>query len=79
MSTICRSCAAPVLWVITQREKRMPVDAEPSDKGNVLLRPDGKGCVLSGPALDDARTRGDRLHVPHFATCPHWKQWRKRA
>lgn len=33
----CSSCGAPMLWAVTERGKRMPVDAEPVESGKFLL------------------------------------------
>ncbi len=33
----CRSCGAPVYWTETEKGKRMPVDREPGDDGNIVL------------------------------------------
>ena len=32
MSAQCGSCHAPVVWAITEKGKRMPVDAEPVEE-----------------------------------------------
>lgn len=35
----CRSCKAAVVWTVTEKSGRpMPVDAEPVENGNLLLR-----------------------------------------
>lgn len=69
MSATCRTCHAPVLWVVNERTgKRMPLDLEPE-------------TVMSGTRFVLA---GERRGVPvarvatgieggrrsHFATCP---------
>lgn len=86
----CRSCGAPIIWTITERGKRMPVDAEPRNTGfpagdppgNVRLRLDQSGTlestVVGGGRLDVCHTYND-LYTSHFATCrgTHAKKWRK--
>lgn len=73
----CKSCRAPILWVVAAASgKRMPVDAEPTAEGAVLVLnpPDAApvGHVLSGDALDMAREGcPERVHRSHFATCPN--------
>ena len=72
--TSCGSCGAPIVWAKTQRGERMPIDAEPSDTGNVLLTgqpPQRRAGVLSRGQAEGARAVGQRLHLSHFATCPH--------
>lgn len=81
----CRSCNAPVRWAITERGRRMPLDVEPSDEGNILLQ-DREGreplavVLTKGQiAAFDGSLQRHRLHRSHFATCPHGKHWRKGA
>lgn len=68
----CRSCQAPIIWVRTTAGRRMPLDAQPTAQGNVVLR-DGVATVLSGPAPDG------NGRMPHHATCPDAAQWRRRG
>jgi len=86
--TACRSCGAPVWWVLSTTGKRLPLDAEPSPAGTVMVHGGGEeeaapvGEVLTGDRLTRARAmveRGDlALYVSHFATCPHADDWRRR-
>ena len=46
--TACSSCHRPVRWVLTEAGKRMPIDPEPSDSGNV---------VFTGRVVTDEVTR----------------------
>lgn len=72
----CRSCNAPVIWTVTVKDKRMPVDAEPSPDGNVELTSRTVGPPLATvhpqPPLD-----AGQLRLSHFATCPHAKDWKR--
>lgn len=70
MSVSCKSCGAAILWALTDNGKRMPVNAEPVENGNLLLVADE-----DGPRAIYA-TQG--THVSHFATCPYAENWRKR-
>lgn len=78
----CRSCGAEIVWARSQLGKRIPLDAEPTADGNVILRPDGAAIVLSGAGLAEARAnrsgRVGTLHRSHFATCPQAGEWRKK-
>lgn len=79
----CRLCGAPLLWGVTVKRHRMPLDPEPSPEGNVRLepheyRPEPWAVVLSGDELTRARAEGEPLFVSHFATCPHAKRHRRR-
>lgn len=74
----CWSCNAPMLWgIVPGTGKRMPLDAEPSEDGNVWIDPDtGEVEVVTGMfRLDDDRP----LRLPHFATCPYGDAWRGHA
>jgi hypothetical protein len=75
----CRSCDAEIVWAVTDSGKRIPVDAEPVDGGNVLLSDRG---VQAGPRTPLATAVGKRVqpslfgddslrYTSHFATCPH--------
>ena len=86
----CSSCGAPVLWAQIlddhgQRVKRddgrmrsMPVDAEPSPAGNVVLfeRP-GEGIVCRVLRRGEQPRAGEKLRTSHFATCPNAPQHRR--
>lgn len=78
----CRSCGAAILWARTKNGKAMPLDAEPTPEGNVVLTgevvPSARGAVpicevLAGPDLF-----GAPLRMPHHATCPQADKWRRR-
>lgn len=45
--SVCRSCGAPIVWATVRTSgRRIPLDAEPSSAGNVLLHSDGTCQVL---------------------------------
>jgi len=70
----CRSCGAPILWALTGRGKTMPVDAAPSDGGNVRLVLDGGTLrAIVGGDTDD-----QPVHVSHFVTCKHADRHRRK-
>lgn len=76
----CRSCGRRIVWAETTIGKRMPVDVEPSDNGNVELIEDGGGTialVLRNDEIGSARNRGALLYLSHFATCPNAKRHRR--
>lgn len=62
--------------------KKMPLDPEPNaEKGNVAIieggEYDGKGTIITGPLLQQARDNGDTLYTSHFFTCPYAAKHRK--
>jgi hypothetical protein len=72
----CKTCAAPIFWVeIVSTGKRMPVNAQPSPRGTVVLR-DGRDAEVLGP-IAASEYKGMK-YESHFATCPQAKSWRRR-
>lgn len=83
MSEKCRSCGAPILWAITNRGKRIPLDAEPTFRGNMVV--EAKSVEQNGhmveqlhanvvsPLFDSKQNR----YMPHHASCPDAKRWRR--
>ena len=72
----CRSCGRPVLWVRSAATGSiMPLDAEPTEDGNVILVGD-QAHVLKGD-LFEPMLEGPR-YLSHFATCVGAAQHRKR-
>lgn len=81
MPSFCRSCKAPVIWARTTQGRNMPVDAEPSPTGNLVLSPGSGSGALSprvymlGPG--DQPAEGLQRYTSHFATCKYADQHRK--
>lgn len=81
----CRGCGADVYFATTTATgKAMPLDPNPTTKGNIVLEKfthaeKPKARVLSGLELQEARENADRsLYTSHFATCPHAGQFRTK-
>ncbi len=70
----CRSCGAAILWCKTEKGKAMPVDAEPSENGNLIIS--GEICTVVKPS---EVLPGIPLFTSHFATCKQAASWRKQA
>lgn len=66
----CKSCKQPIQWVVTQFDKKLPIDPEPHPNGNIMLKNDGAAVVVTP---DYPGTK----YLSHFATCPNAKQHRK--
>lgn len=69
MTATCRSCHAPIWWLVTEAGKRMPVNPTPDPSGNLAV----KGCGFLGFRVlkaDEDLAAGETRHVSHFATCP---------
>lgn len=73
MPEICGSCEAEIIWTVTEKGKRMPVDRAPRADGNVKLehRP-------GRPPLARVVGKGNGTHTSHFATCPNAGSHRTR-
>ena len=74
----CKSCGASITWTITKATgKNMPVDAEPSVRGNLVVE-FRNGGYESRFATDEDRQLARPMHTSHFATCPDAPSWRNR-
>lgn len=82
----CRSCGAEIRWIRMQSGKSMPVDPkmlaarlpEADEKTEVLITEGGatiRGVVCELDFLDDIQWPCFR---PHWASCPHADQHRKK-
>ena len=68
MQRRCRGCSAPIVWLTTERGKKMPCDAVPvryriGGKERIVT-PDGRVVAGSFDAT------GDYGYTPHMAVCP---------
>lgn len=72
-------CGQLMLWVVTIGGKRMPLDPEPADDGNVHVTrlDDGtiRGRVLTGAELP---AEGLTVYRPHHRTCVAAAEFRRR-
>lgn len=72
MIDACRSCGAPIRWLVhATTGKTAPIDAEAAPRGNLVLLRGGRYRVVGR----DEIITGPR-YWPHFATCPHRARWR---
>lgn len=72
----CRSCRAEIVWTVTATGKKMPVNVEASDTGNVLVERGGPRdtprATVFVPGGLHAHTRPGTLQTTsHFSTCPN--------
>jgi hypothetical protein len=65
----CRSCDAPVLWARTEKGRRIPLDPEPVENGNIVLRERHEAIPLA-LAIPPAAFPDEDRYVSHFRTCP---------
>lgn len=71
----CASCGAAIYWLRHERTKTAaPIDAEPSEDGDLLVDTEC-GLYRYLPPVERGYAKR-KLHVSHFATCPQAKDWR---
>lgn len=75
--TACRSCLAPLIWGISTKGHRMPLDKDPNPEGNIEIDDDSFIVVLTAEAKAQPATRP--RYTSHFATCPNAAKHRKRG
>jgi hypothetical protein len=75
----CRSCKAPIVWVSTALGKRLPLDPDPVEGGNLVVIQGSLKEPASEPIVTYRRPdHGGRLtYQTHFASCPHATQFRR--
>ena len=75
----CRACSAPIVWATTSAGKSMPVDAEPSPDGNVLLfaTVDRKWIAIVMGKGEAAKSAARERFTSHFANCPSAESFRR--
>lgn len=76
--TPCNFCSSQIIWLRTRTGAFMPVDADPTPKGNVLRSGDHAG-VLGPNQAAAARQSGAQLHLHHAVTCPHAPRWQGKG
>lgn len=73
----CRSCGAPVVWALTDNARRIPVDRDSVEGGNLYVVP-GDGHNIRVRYLRQGDPPNEQAkYVSHFATCPNAKEHRR--
>ena len=77
----CRSCGAEIIWTETNTGKRMPVDADVTANGNIMLGLRANmpplARVIPKQLVELLHAELTYLYESHFIRCPA-KQWRAR-
>jgi len=71
--SVCKSCGANIWWAKTLAGTAMPLDAEPSPEGTVIVVLGISRVLGKGEVTDHTR------YVPHFITCPNAASHRRKA
>jgi len=69
--TDCKSCGAPIRWAKTIKGRPIPLDPDPSPRGNIVLSDEGTALVYNSPGAIAPRYTDDPHYLSHFATCPN--------
>lgn len=72
--TYCKSCNAPIVWVLTKSGKRMPIDHGPVETGNIVLDGITAQVLRAGEVLP----KGVPRYTSHFSTCPQAQEHRRK-
>lgn len=82
----CRSCGAPILWAKTAAGKPIPLNPDPVNTGNIVIRmgPQEGGWVAhyETKAAREERMRdrpAESAYTSHFSNCPQAKGWRNKV
>lgn len=78
----CRSCRKPVIWTLTEKGKRMPIDADPEEIRRPLTVADGNLIICRQGTDGEADTvryvpAGKGRYRSHFASCSSPAKHRK--
>lgn len=74
--TTCRSCGAPIRWVVLPSGKRIPLDLAPHPEGDITVGGGERARVLDAEELafqrrmEAALGSTAQLFRPHFVRCP---------
>lgn len=74
----CASCLAPIRWIVTVGDKRMPLDVDPHEDGTVVIVRTREGHVRGRVLTGDQLPAQDTAYRSHFVTCPHAAEHRRR-
>ena len=73
----CRSCGAEIAWYVTVNHKRIPLDAEPSPDGNLIVEDSMEPHMAMFTSAGPGEDLGTPRYTSHFATCPNAAQHRR--
>jgi hypothetical protein len=74
----CSGCDAEIVWALTAKDKRVPLDAKPEKRyvlAPVLARDDFG--FIAAVIHHDERAQLVDTFMPHHATCPNVDEFRR--
>ena len=82
MTTVCRGCGKPIIWIRTHGGKKMPVDADAvpfiADRSGTEIFVRRDGSVTVGRRAEHQDNQAELGYTSHFATRPKADAFRKR-
>ena len=73
----CSSCGADIIWHKTIKGRPIPLDREPTLRGNVIISEEGTALVYRDPSAIAPRYADEPRYLSHFATCPNAETHRR--
>lgn len=81
MTTVCRGCGKPIIWIRTHGGKKMPVDIDAvpfiADRSGTEIFVRRDGSVTVGMRAEHQDNQAELGYTSHFATCPKADAFRK--
>lgn len=81
MTTVCRGCGKPIIWIRTHGGKKMPVDTETvpfvAERSGTEIFVRRDGSVTAGRRAETGDGQAERGYISHFATCPRGEMFQK--
>jgi hypothetical protein len=75
----CRSCKKPIVWAETEKGRRIPIDPEPVNDGNITLHERERFLPPLAIVRFSIPTGEGIRFKSHFVTCPQASKWRKTS
>ena len=76
----CSSCGAKIRWAVTDSGRRMPINPDPDELGNLYVwRSVDGGLRACSVFAQGGFPSGAKRAMSHFATCPDAEKHRKRS
>jgi hypothetical protein len=75
--SICRYCHEEILWAVTEKSHRIPLDPRPKPNGNIMLEFQADGTPIA-TVLGDPSKASSPLWLAHFASCPGAQKARRK-
>lgn len=68
-TTGCQRCGRQIAWCVTVNGKALPIDPEPSERGNVYCQFEDRGRLVGRVRVSGEPRPPGTPFMPHFASC----------